>query len=262
MSAASTSRIVELYDAARASLAQSGPTADAQTKIALFLGAAKGVNAAMLAPGALATSTTIAYPFVHGQWFREIEFATLLARVTRWSPNPLVYAEGATLVAPLWQEWWRIQLDGAAFLEPRAAYAALAFGHALLARVRLAPVLADDCNALDPFVVAIRRMEQESGRMIQTQMRLLKDVNVPLALAEREQIVEDEQAIVDATFARFLQWLSGDADAAAQPAAPRAAPTTEIAGDLSGANDSRERQTAMPRASPAVVVPGNEHTLQ
>jgi len=245
-----------LYDAARAALSRDGLTAEAQTKIALFLGAAKAINAAMLAPHELAPSTSVAYPFLHGQWFREIEFASLLARVTRWTPNPLVYFEGTTLVAPLWQEWCRIQLGGAGLFEPRSIYAALAFGHALLARVRLAPVLADDGEKLDPFVVAIRRIEQESSRMIQIQIRLLKDADVPLAVDERERIVEDEQAIVDEAFRRFLQWLAG---------APRGAPTSNAAGEAVGplaratlAADeaaSRARGDHFRAAADAIVVP-------
>ena len=260
MSAAATNRIATLYDAARASVAQTGLTADAQTKIALFLGAAKAVNAAMLAPTTLAPSTTVAYPFVHGQWCREIEFASLLARVTRWSANALLYVEGTTLVAPLWHEWWRIQLDGAALLEPRAVYAALALGHALLARVRLAPVLADDGGDLDPFGVAIRRIEQEGGRMIQTQIRLLKDAHVPLALDERERIVEDEQAIVDAAFARFLKWLAARPGRSAG-AADAAAPAIDKAFSPHEAS-SPTRGSRVPVGADAIVVAAGKSTLQ
>ena len=58
---------------------------DMQTWISLFLGAAKSVNAAILGAVELQPQITIAYPFIHGQYFREVEFAALLARVTRWS---------------------------------------------------------------------------------------------------------------------------------------------------------------------------------
>jgi len=250
----------KLYDAARAALARSGLDADAQTRIALFVGAAKTINAALLAPHVLAPSTTVAYPFIHGQWFREIESASLLARVTRWSLNPLVYAEGAALVAPIWREWSRIQASGAAFGDPAAAYAALALGHALLARVRLAPVLPADVGELDPFVVAIRRIEQEGGRMIQAQIRLLKDGNAA-ELAGREQIVEDEQTIVDEAFARFLQWLAGDRDEATTAQATGAGATHA---STPHAQDAFPRQhDRPPAASAAMGVPAQgESTLQ
>ena len=61
---------------------------------------------------------------------------------------------------------------------------------------------------MDPFVAALRRIEQESGRMIQAQIRLLKDGASPLPMAEREQIIEEKQEAVDEAFGRFLQWIS------------------------------------------------------
>ena len=85
--------------------------------------------------------------------------------------------------------------------------AALAFGHALLARVRLAPVMPAAVDELDPFVVALRRIEQENGRMIQAQIRLLKDGASPLPVEERTRLIEDEQSVVDGAFGRFLESL-------------------------------------------------------
>ena len=87
----------EHYDKARATIAGRGFDADMQTRISLFLGAAKSVNAAILGAVELQPRITIAYPFVHGQYFREVEFAALLARVTRWSSNWATYAQGARL---------------------------------------------------------------------------------------------------------------------------------------------------------------------
>ena len=152
-----------------------------QTRISLFLGAAKSVNAAILGAVELQPQITIAYPFVHGQYFREVEFAALLARVTRWSSNWATYAQGAKLATSLWTQWWQIQLPLGPALNPRAAYSALALGHALLARVRTAPLIPDNADEMDPFVAALRRIEQESGRMIQAQIRLLKDGGQPAA---------------------------------------------------------------------------------
>ena len=201
----------ELYDRAREAIGAHGFDTATQTKIALFVGAAKNVNAAILAAIELQPQVTVAYPFVHGQYFRELEFASLLARVTRWSPDPALYVKGASLVAPLWQEWLRIQLPVGPALDARAAFTAFALGHALLARVRIAPVIPDGADDLDPFVAAIRRIEQENGRMIQAQIRLLKDVPSPLDADERERVVETEQAVVDGAFGGFLEWLAGDA---------------------------------------------------
>jgi hypothetical protein len=201
----------EHYDKARAAIAARGFNADVQTKISLFVGAAKSVNAAILGAVELQPQITIAYPFVHGQYFRELEFSVLLARVTRWSANWAIYAEGARLIAPLWTQWWKIQGPPGPAFDTRAAYSALALGHALLARVRIAPLIPEHVDEMDPFVAALRRIEQEGGRMIQAQIRLLKDGASPLPLDEREEIIEAQQTAVDEAFHRFLEWLAGGA---------------------------------------------------
>ena len=200
----------EHYDNARAAIAARGFGADIQTRISLFLVAAKSVNAAMLGAVELQPKITIAYPSVHGQYCREAEFAALLARVTRWSSNWATYAEGARLTAPLWTQWWQIQWPAGPALDPRAAYSALALGHALLARVRTAPLIPERADELDPFVAALRRIEQDSGRMIQAQIRLLKDGASPVPLDERAKILEDKQQAVDDAFRGFLEWLARD----------------------------------------------------
>lgn len=47
----------------------------------------------------------------------------------------------------------------------------LTLGHALLAKVRLTPLLPHETDELDAFVIAIRRIEQEGVRMIQAHIR-------------------------------------------------------------------------------------------
>ena len=198
-----------LFDRARDAIAARGFDPDTQTRIALFVGATKSLHATLLSTAGFLPATSAAYPFMHGQYFRETEFASLFARVTRWSANPLIYWQAAALTAPLWSEWWRIQGPLGTLLDQRAAYRGLAFGHALLARVRLAPVMPAAADELDPFVVAMRRVEQDNGRMIQAQIRLLKEAPAAMTLAEREQIVEAAQIVVDQAFERFLESLAG-----------------------------------------------------
>jgi hypothetical protein len=81
-------------------------------------------------------------------------------------------------------------------------------------------VLPADVDEFDPFVVAIRRIEQEGGRMIQAQIRLLKDGVGSLGAEQCEEIMEAKQAAVDAAFDRFLQWLAGDQVQAPQSWSP------------------------------------------
>ena len=63
---------------------------------------------------------------------------------------------------------------------------------------------------MDPFVAALRRIEQESGRMIQAQIRLLKDGDCSLPLDQRERIIEEKQLAVDEAFRCFLEWLADE----------------------------------------------------
>jgi hypothetical protein len=198
-----------LYDRARAHIEANGFAAATQTRIALFLGAAKSINAAILAVTEMQADVTIAYPFVHGQYFRELEFVSLLARVTRWAVEPAIYVEGTALAAPLWRAWWEIQVPLGPALDPRAGFRALALGHALLGRIRLAPLIPANASEVDPFVAGLRRIEQENGRMIQAQIRLLKDAPGGLDLAEREALAEAALALVDDAFARFLEAMAG-----------------------------------------------------
>jgi len=202
----------EHYDRARAVIAARGLGADMQTRIALFLGAAKSVNAAILGAMELQPQVTVAFPFVHGQYFREVEFVALLARVTRWSAHWPIYVQASRLTAQLWTQWWQIHLPPGSAPGGRAAYSALALGHALLARVRTAPLIPEGTDEMDPFIAALRRIEQESGRMIQAQIRLLKDGASDLPLDQREEIIKDRQEVVDEAFRGFLDWLAAPAE--------------------------------------------------
>jgi len=198
----------ELYDRARDTISAKGFAPEIQTKIAILLTAAKNVNAMVLSSAEVQPFFTVAHQFIHSQYFREVEAVALLARVTRWAGNPLLYAEGTTVVAPLWAEGWRVVLPPGPLLDPRAAYSGLALGHALLARIRLAPVIPAKTDPLDPFAVALLRIEQDNGRMLQTQIRLLKETGGDVPLAEREALVEQKQEAVDTVFTRFLEWLA------------------------------------------------------
>jgi hypothetical protein len=148
---------------------------------------------------------------LQAQQFRELEFVALLSRVTRWSLDPLVYAASGVIVAPLWSHWWGGTRGATAAATPAVAeqvYAGLAFGHALLAHVRLTPVIPAGGDPLDPFAVALQRIEQENGRMLQTQIRLLKEACTEMPAEQREAIVEEKSEFVEAAFARFLRWLA------------------------------------------------------
>ena len=141
--------------------------------------------------------------------FRESEALTLLMRVTRWTPDPMVYMQSARLVAPLYAECVRARLRGlAATGRRRSGLEALAFGHALLATVRLAPILPREVRGATPFAVALLRIEQENGRLLQTQIRLLKDGYADVPVADREAVIAEKARLVEGAFSRFLNSLA------------------------------------------------------
>lgn len=191
----------ELYDAARARIEASGFTPEIQTRIALFLGAAKACNLPWLALAGSGPADNLAWQAMTSQLFRETEAMTLLARVTQWAPDPMLYWGNAQLTAPL------IVQEPVGF--DRVAFEALALGHALLATVRLLPLLPTDERALEPFPMALARIEQENGRLVQTQIRLIKDGFPEVPVSEREEVLDRRASLVRDVFERFLVSLGG-----------------------------------------------------
>ena len=198
---------LELYDRARAQIAVAGFTPGVQTRIAAFVFAAKAVNMPFLTLAMAGPAHSLAWQALASQAFRETEAMTLLARVTRWSPDPRDAAGAAATAAPLWAEAARAGFAGFPASAEGVSLDALAFGHALLARVRLAPIIPETAAA-HPFAFALLRIEQENGRLLQTQIRLLKDGFAATPVAVREDAVAARAAVVDAAFAHLLESLA------------------------------------------------------
>lgn len=215
---------LEQYDRIRDRIAAEGWTPAIETQIALFICAAKAVNLPFLALAGAAVPPVFAWPgfgggtqdagpggvvwqYLNAQLFRESEALTLLCRITRWSPDPWVYARSMTIVAPISAEAARVGLSGLQRDGQTPGLETLAFGHALLAQVRLAPIIPPS-EAQAPFAVALTRIEQENGRLLQTQIRLLKDGYAETPLAEREAVIAAKVALVEAAFERFLDSLA------------------------------------------------------
>jgi hypothetical protein len=196
------------FDRIRARIAADGFTPDTQTRIALFLCATKAVNLPFLALAASGPAQTLVWQALTSQFFRETEALTLMLRVTQWSLDPMVYAESLRLTAPIYAESARSGFSGWPPPAEGVGLDALAMGHALLATVRLGPVIPAGEAASTPFVVALMRIEQENGRLLQTQIRLLKDGYPAIPMAERESAIAAKAASVDKAFARFLDSLA------------------------------------------------------
>lgn len=197
-----------LYDAVRQQLTDDGFSADNQTRLSLLLMAAKQGNASFHGAAAWLPMQHPAQQFLLSQSFRETEALTLLQRVTQWSSDLGCYVEAARLLAPLSTAWNDLLLSGAALGNGTAYFRGVALGHATLARIRLTPLIPANLDPLDPYGIAVVRIEQENSRLLQTQIRLLKHLSQDIPLAERESLIDGAQKLVDGVFSQFLQWLA------------------------------------------------------
>lgn len=199
---------LERYDQARAAIARQGFSPDIQTKISLFLSAAKNAHVVFLGASQWTPSVGAEQQLLHTQYFRELEGVMLLSKVTRWSPSLSLYNEAVAINAPIWKEWPNVSgLSGGVMVQAEQYYTGLALGHALLSQLRLVPVIPGDTDESDPFVMALRRIELDNARMQQTQMALLRTAAPQLDFAWREDTIEAKQALVQEAFVRFLAWL-------------------------------------------------------
>jgi hypothetical protein len=198
-----------LYDQTRDHIATEGFTAEVQTKIAFFINASKTGNVAYHSWVQWMVGLNVAQQQALSQYSREIDAISLLARTARWSSDPLLFIRGQQIVAPLASAWSQILFAPLGpLLNSGAAYRGMALGHAQLARVRLTPIIPDSADALDPFVVALRRVEQENARMLQLQIRMLKHMDRESSLEAREAEAESYQRLVDEVFRAFLNWIA------------------------------------------------------
>jgi hypothetical protein len=144
--------------------------AQQQTRISAFLMSAHGAQARQLAaalPGNLRHAWHVE---LHSQYFREMEIVSLLTRATTWIPDPL-------LMYKIWEweaAWLPKPMEGAADHYHGMLVDLAALGHAIHAGIRPAALLPENVAPLDPFVLAMRKIEFESGRLLQAQILFLK----------------------------------------------------------------------------------------
>ncbi|WP_295002312.1 hypothetical protein [uncultured Dechloromonas sp.] len=197
----------DLYDKARDHIAHAGFSPEVQTKIALTLCAAKAGNQAFHNAVQWLPNLGVVQQFMISQAARELEAINLLTRTTQWSARPNLAMTALRTTAPLTLAWTQIMMPPGPLFNPPAIYQGLSLGHAQLARLRLLPLIPEDANPFNPFVVALQRIEQDNGRMLQTQIRLLKRMGENIPLDAREQMLERDQQVVDQVFSEFMSWL-------------------------------------------------------
>jgi hypothetical protein len=152
-----------------------------QTRVSAFLISAHGALTRQLAvalPGSLHHGWQVE---MHSQYCREMEIISLVARATSWVPD-------FTLGVSIWQwemAWLPHPVPDMADRMLGALIDLAAFGHALHAVIRPAALLPEGFPNDDPFALAMRRIEFESGRLMQAQILFLKG---PQLLAVRDAV--------------------------------------------------------------------------
>jgi hypothetical protein len=141
-----------------------------QTRVASFLTSAHGALARQLAialPGQFKAGWQTE---LNAQLHRETEIVSLLLRATSWIPDFTL-----PILALTWEAAWLPKpVGGVADQKQAMAIDIAALGHAVHGAIRPAALLPVEAQAEDPFVMALRRIEFESSRMIQAQILFLK----------------------------------------------------------------------------------------
>jgi hypothetical protein len=141
-----------------------------QTRVAAFLTSAHGALARQFAFALPVKLESAWQTELNAQFYRESEIVSLLLRATTWVPDLALAYMAAT-----WEAAWFPRPTEAIPDQSLALVVDLATrAHAVHASIRPAALLPVEANAHDPFVMALRRIEFESGRLLQAQILLLK----------------------------------------------------------------------------------------
>ncbi len=152
-----------------------------QTRVAAFL---------MSCHGALARQLGIALTWqmkpawlmeLNTQFYKETETISLLLRATSWVHDPELL-----FLLPTWEAAW-LATPPAEIADRtlRLAIDIAALGHAVHSMIRPASLLPEKVLPQDPFALALRKIEFESGRVMQAQILFLKSSDL---LPLREQV--------------------------------------------------------------------------
>ncbi|MCP3410238.1 hypothetical protein [Bradyrhizobium sp. CCGB01] len=172
-----------------------------QTRVAAFLVSAHGALARQSAFTLPARFESAWQSELNAQIYRETELVSLLLRATSWAPDP-----GLGYMAVAWESVWYPQPIYEISDWPLAVAAGLAtLAHAVHASIRPAALLPLEADASDPFAMALRRIEFESGRLLQAQILSL---NGPDLVPFREAVdsaLERRHADVRRQWSEMLQ---------------------------------------------------------
>jgi hypothetical protein len=145
-----------------------------QTRVAAFLISAHGALARQFAFALPAKLDAAWQTELNAQLYRESEIVSLLLRATSWMPDFALACMAAS-----WEAAWLPKPIAGIEDQSLALAADLATrAHAIHASIRPAALLPVEAGAHDPFVMALRRIEFESSRLLQAQILLLKGTDL------------------------------------------------------------------------------------
>lgn len=141
-----------------------------QTRVAAFLISAHGALARQFAFSLPMRLESAWQTELNAQLHRETEIISLLLRATSWLPD---FSLG--YMAASWEAvWLPAPIEGITDRTLAMTTGLATLAHAVHAGIRPAALLPVEANADDPFVMALRRIEFESSRLLQAQILLLK----------------------------------------------------------------------------------------
>lgn len=165
-----------------------------QTRVAAFLISAHGALARQIAFTLPQQMKAGWQTELNAQFYRASEIVSLLLRATSWVADLEL-----PMLAAFWEAAWLLKpVSGPSDRVLASTIDTAALGHAVHGAIRPAALLPDKALAEDPFVMALRRIEFESGRMMQAQISFLKGQDllpyrdaVNAAVEERHRQVRD-----------------------------------------------------------------------
>ncbi len=185
-----------IRDKARQYFADNPLSTDDKTRISLFLQSVKSTNAAILSKIELQPFDWLPYKYLHTQYYKDIEHSTLLAKATQWSFNPMLYMAATKVNMDLWQNAEVTKYLSGFFEKDKTFYEYLALSHAFMSELRILTLMPHDFDLNDPFIHCLHEIDQENSRQIQTQVRMLKDMDIELSDEEKQNIVDSMRSII------------------------------------------------------------------
>jgi hypothetical protein len=180
-----------------------------QTRIAAFLISAHAALVRQLAMALPAQLSAGWQTELNAQFHREMEIVSLLTRATSWVPDFMLPYQLLT-----WEAAWLPKLiSDIADQKLMMTIDVAALGHAVHGAIRPASLLPVEASAVDPFVVALRRIEFESSRLIQAQIYFLKSDDLKPVRDAVSAAVESRHRQVGKLWAELLQSIGITRDA-------------------------------------------------